>query len=125
LIEQGKAVRTPQDEQEATYAPMLKKEMAKLDFTKTAQQVHNWVRGMNPWPTAYCMFNGKMLKIHASAKSGKQLKTGLARVEDNRLFIGCAEGAIEVLTLQMEGARRMDTAQFLCGHAGKIDGYQF
>ena len=69
LIAQGRAPRTPQQEEEATYAPMLTKELAAIDFMKPAAQVHNLVRGMNPWPVAHTLLEGQPLKVYAARLS--------------------------------------------------------
>ena len=66
-IEKGESTRTAQDSEKATYAPMLDKSMCPIDFTKTARQVHNHVRGLNPWPVATAQIGGKHFKVYATA----------------------------------------------------------
>ena len=64
LIEQGKAPREVQDDSLSSYAPMLDKQIARLDFTKDAQTLHNLIRGLSPWPVAHTTVDGKLLKVH-------------------------------------------------------------
>ena len=67
LLESGKAVRTVQDEALATYAPMLQKSDGELDFSQPAQKLHDRIRGVSPWPSAYSYLDGKRIKVHKSA----------------------------------------------------------
>lgn len=62
-IEDGTAVYTPQNHQEATHTTMIKKQLGEIDWTKPAQELERLVRGLNPWPSAYTQLNGKTLKI--------------------------------------------------------------
>lgn len=116
-FESGPVPATPQNEAEATYAPMLDKSMCPIDWTKTAWQVHNHVRGLHPWPVATMELGGKTFKVHAtkvvpgSGRPGEILglsKTGLR--------VACGEGAVEVLSLQAEGGKRMSAPDYFRGH---------
>lgn len=116
-FENGKVPAVPQDESQVSYAPMLDKTMCPIDWTKTAQQVHNQVRGLHPWPIATMELEGKTFKVHAtkivegSGKPGQVLgltKTGLR--------IACGEGAVEILSLQAEGGKRMAAPDYFRGH---------
>ncbi len=118
LLEKGEAPRTPQDESLATYASMLNKEMCIIDWTKSASEVHNLVRGLNPWPIALTTLNGKRIKIISTKKSDKSGKPGQV-VSTNPLTVACGSGAVEILTLQSEGKKAMDSKSFLMGH--KLD----
>ena len=111
----------PQDPEKVTFAPMLDKSMCPIDFTKTAQQVHDKVRGLHPWPVATMELQGKNFKIHqtrivpGSGKPGEILgltKTGLV--------IACGEGAVEILSLQAEGGKRMAAPDWFRGHPLEI-----
>ncbi len=116
-FESGPVPATPQNEAEATYAPMLDKSMCPIDWTKTAWQVHNHVRGLHPWPVATMELGGKTFKVHAtkvvpgSGRPGEIL--GLSKTG---LHIACGEGAVEVLSLQAEGGKRMSTPDYFRGH---------
>ena len=116
-FESGKVPATPQDASGVSYAPMLDKSMCPIDWTKTAQQVHNHVRGLHPWPVATMELQGKTFKVHAtrvvegSGKPGEILgltKTGLR--------IACGEGAVEITSLQAEGGKRMAAPDYFRGH---------
>ena len=109
--------RTPQDPAGISFAPMLDKAMCPIDWNKTAQQVHNQVRGLHPWPVATMELKGKKFKVHAtkivegSGQPGEILgltKTGLK--------IACGEGAVEVISLQAEGGKRMAAPDYFRGH---------
>ena len=110
-------IPVPQDESKVTMAPMLDKSMCPIDWTKTAQQIHDKVRGLHPWPVATMELQGKKFKVHAtkivpgSGKPGEILgltKTGLK--------IACGDGAIEVTSLQAEGGKRMAAPDYFRGH---------
>ena len=112
-----KCCGTAQCAEDVTFAPMLDKSMCPIDWTKTAQQVHNHVRGLHPWPVATMELQGKKFKVHAtrlcegSGKPGEILgmtKTGLR--------IACGEGAVEVISLQAEGGKRMAAPDYFRGH---------
>ncbi len=112
-----KCCGTPQCKEDVTFAPMLDKTMCPIDWGKTAWQVHNHVRGLHPWPVATMELQGKKFKVHAtrivegSGKPGEILgltKTGLK--------IACGEGAVEVISLQAEGGKRMAAPDYFRGH---------
>ncbi len=108
---------TKQDEHDATYAPIIKKEMAHLDFSKTATEICNAVRGFYSWPCAFCFINGKRIKVIKAAVSdlkSKDISTVICN--DNKLVISCGDGAVELVTVQPEGAKAMSAAGMLNGH---------
>ena len=122
-FENNALVPIAQDETKVTMAPMLDKSMCPLDFTKSARQVHNWVRGLNPWPVATAQIGGTNFKIYttavvdnpANAPAGTILgltKTGLQ--------IACGEGAVEIRILQAEGGKRMAAPDYFRGHPLEI-----
>ncbi len=115
LIQSGKAEAVPQDESKATYAPMLDKNMCRIDWTKSSQEVHNLVRGLNSWPMALTTLDGKRIKIIRTRKSDLKGKPGYV-VSTDPLTVACGSGAVEVLTLQPEGKKPMDSKAFLMGH---------
>lgn len=116
LIAQGRAPRTPQQEEEATYAPMLTKELAAIDFMKPAAQVHNLVRGMNPWPVAHTLLEGQPLKVYAARLAEGSGAPGQVLESRGRLVVACGQGAVELLELQAQGKKRMAAADYLRGH---------
>ena len=116
-VEQGEAEGIPQDASKATYAPMLDKTMCAIDWTKTAQQVHNLVRGLHPWPVATAELNGTKFKIHATKVVEGSGKPGtILGLTKTGLRIACGEGAIEIRSLQAEGGKRMAAPDYFRGH---------
>ena len=120
-FEKGDVAGVPQREEDVTFAPMLDKAMCPIDWTKTAQQVHNHVRGLHPWPVATMELQNQKFKVHAtrivegSGQPGEILgltKTGLK--------IACGEGAVEVISLQAEGGKRMAAPDYFRGHPLKV-----
>ena len=114
---EGTVTASAQDESQVTFAPMLDKAMCPIDWEKTAQQVHDHVRGLHPWPVATMELQGQKFKVHAtkivdgSGKPGQVLgltKTGLK--------IACGAGAVEVLQMQAEGGKRMSAPDYFRGH---------
>ena len=116
LIAQGKAPRTPQPEGEATYAPMLTKEQAAIDFTKPAAQVKNLVLGMDPWPVAHTLLAGQPVKVYGARLAEGEGAPGQVLEGRGRLVVACGQGAVELLELQAQGKKRMPAADYLRGH---------
>ena len=113
----GTAVATPQDESRVSYAPMLDKSMCPIDFTKTAQQVHNHVRGLHPWPVATMLLGDKLFKIHETViVEGKGKPGEILGLTKTGLKIACGEGAVEIRSLQAEGGKRMAAPDYFRGH---------
>ncbi len=116
-LKDGALTPIKQNEDEATLAPIIRKEMAVIDFSKPANEIHNLVRGFNPWPIAYTMLEGKRFKIYASSVADKiSVPEASLKTVDGRLFVGCGGGtALELLEIQLEGSRRMTAKELLCG----------
>ena len=118
-IENGTVTAVAQDSSLATYAPMLDKTMCPIDWTKTAQQVHDHVRGMNPWPVATTQLAGKRFKIYTTAiVDGKEAAAPgtVLGITKTGLQIACGEGAVEIRVLQAEGGKRMAAPDYFRGH---------
>ena len=118
---EGNVAGTAQDESRVSFAPMLDKSMCPIDWNKTAQQVHDQVRGLHPWPVATATIGGTFFKIHStiivdgSGQPGQILgltKTGLQ--------VACGEGAVEIRSLQAEGGKRMAAPDYFRGHPLEI-----
>ena len=119
-IEQGTANRTKQKDSDATYAPILEKAMAKIDWNKSADTVHNLVRGMNPWPIAFTSLNSKSFKIYRSKISDKESRYPGEIVSTSPFIVGCGEGSsIELLEVQLEGKKRVLADEFIRGYRFK------
>ncbi len=118
-IEDGTVTAQKQVEEDATYAPMLSKEMSPIDWTASAQKVHNQVRGLNPWPVATAVLAGTRFKIYETtvleAVTDAQPGTILALTKTG-LQVACGEGAVEIRVLQAEGGKRMTAPDYFRGH---------
>lgn len=117
-IANGAVNPVKQDETNATYAPIIKKEMAHLDFNKSANEVCCAVRGFYPWPAAFCYIDGKRLKV-LSAIPFENAKSEPGRVikNDSRLVISCGDNtAVELLSIQPEGGKPMSASDMLRGN---------
>lgn len=116
LLAEGKAPRTPQDSAIWSYAPMLRKDMGEIEFGKRAEVVHNLVRGLAGWPTAYTFLDGKRLKVHRSRIVEGVSGTPGELLDERRMLVACgAQTALELLEVQLEGAKRMPAADFMRG----------
>ncbi len=113
-IADGTVTRRPQNDAEATMAPMLEKAMGRLDLTRPARELHNQVRGMNPWPGAFCTAGGKTLKIHETRVAAGSGVPGTLLCADP-VTVACGEGALQLVTVQPEGKPRMAAEAWLRG----------
>lgn len=115
-LEKGSLTPTKQEESPTAYAKMLTKAMGLIDFTRPAKELDCFVRGMDPWPSAYTLLSGKTLKlwkvrpVEGSGKAGSVIGIG-----KESFTVACGKGAIEVLEVQLEGKKRMSAGDFLKG----------
>ncbi len=122
-LEKGELEAVKQDDSLATYSPMIKKSMGKIDWKKSSEDVHNLIRGMYSWPIAYTYYKGKMLKIYSSKPSCLSGSPGEV-LSLSPFVIACADKSVEITQLQLEGKKRMDSSAFLMGQNIK-KGYIF
>ena len=116
-LSEGEVVAVPQDSAKVSYAPMLDKTMCPIDWTKTAQQVHNQVRGLHPWPVATACLAGTNFKIHATVVTEGCGEPGtILALTKTGLKVACSEGAVEIRSLQAEGGKRMNATDYFRGH---------
>ena len=116
-FESGRPEGMPQDEAQVTFAPMLDKAMCPIDWNKSAQQVHNHVRGLHPWPVATAVIAGTNFKIHSTVVvEGKGQPGEILGLTKTGLQIACGEGAVEIRALQAEGGKRMAAPDYFRGH---------
>lgn len=115
-LQAGQLKPEPQQHEMATMAPPLTKDMARFDFTQSAAHIHNWVRGMNPWPVAWFEQEGKRIKVLECrmAKAGDSAAPGTV-LALKPLTIACGEGAVELLTVTPEGGKPMDGTAWAAG----------
>lgn len=124
---EGKITPEKQDDTKATYASMLSKDEAVIDWNASSYVVHNKIRGMSPWPVAFTYHDGKKLKIYQSEKTDKSSSAipGTVSADKISLYVTCGDGKLlKILSLQSEGSKRLETKQFLAGHRD-IDGNIF
>ncbi len=119
-IEMGKIIRVKQNEEEATYAPMLKKEIGKIDWSLDCRRIKNLIRGTYPWPGAFSYYEGKMFKIFKADivdedKSNHEYGV-ITEVNKDNIIISCGKGFLCVKEIQFENQKRMDVAAYLRGH---------
>lgn len=118
-IESGTVHRTPQEHSAHTYAPMLDKSLSPLDFSRSARQLHDQVRGLVPWPSASMVLAGRTVKIHRTAVGETTAAAAGSVVTADRtgLSVACGDGrCLRILELQGEGGKRMAAADYLRGH---------
>ncbi len=114
-LQKGKLKSIKQSDQLATYAPMLDKSMSKIDWTRSAQDIHNLVRGLNSWPGAVTTFDGKTVKVHRTKVcEGYKGEPGQLCDMDNGIVM-CGDAAVELIEVQPVGKKRMSGKDFLRG----------
>ncbi|WP_422448241.1 methionyl-tRNA formyltransferase [Thermoanaerobacterium sp. DL9XJH110] len=120
-LESGQQLRIPQDHNRATYAPMLKKEDGKIDWSKKAFEIRNLIRGLHPWPGAYTFSRGQEIKIWVAETypSGKKQAPGrfMGVVKGRGFLVGTGEGCLLVKELQEAGKKKMGALEYLAGHS--------
>lgn len=114
----GELKGIPQDDSKATFAPTIKREQEKVDWHKTGEEIYNQVRGMNPWPVAYTLFNGEVMKLwkvlKVTGESGEPGKI-IAIEKDGFIVATGNETAIKIVELQPAGKKKMPASDFLRG----------
>src|SRR5450755_235542 len=127
-LDGGEIRPVPQDHSQATLAPILKKEDGRMDFARSANDLFNRLRGFQPWPGAFTIFNGKTLQVHRAQplQQTATLTPGEVAIEGGHLFVGCgkekdnkAGTALELVEIQLEGKRRMTAQEFINGYRPK------
>lgn len=120
IIADGRAVYTPQQESQATHYPMISKEDGKIDWSKSAREVFNKMRGFTPWPSAFTTLDGKLFKILKCVVSDKIFdgKEGQVFVEERKAYVVCGNGTVELKEVQLEGKKAMPVSDFLL--SGKL-----
>ena len=115
-IESGNAPRVPQNGSEATYAPMLTKEMGKIDWSMPARDIFNLVRGLEPWPSAYSYIDGKRFKVFGVAEETVKGAAGEILDVGDRLVIGTGDGSLSIREVGFDNKKRMKVCDFLRGN---------
>lgn len=116
-LAEGTISPEPQKNNEATLAPILKKEDGRIDFSRSALEIYNRLRGFQPWPGAFTGFRGKALGITAAKPSEENVPQAQLLVKEVHLFVGCGDStALELLELQPEGKKRIPARDFIHGY---------
>jgi len=115
-IENNECTRVPQNDEDATFAPMLKKEMAIIDWQKSAKEIKNLVHGLNPWPYANSVLLGKKMKILAAKVHNLNGNVGEITKVNGKFIVFCGDGALELVEIQPENGKRMSGESYLLGH---------
>jgi methionyl-tRNA formyltransferase len=121
-LAEGKIVRQRQENWDGFYASMLNKEMAAIDWTRSNTEIHNLVRGLNPWPIAYTHYKDSVMKIYSSVVLGSESasKAGtIADVSKEGIRVSCGQGEIMIKKVQFPGGKPLDVSEYIKGH--KID----
>ncbi|HTT17388.1 MAG TPA: methionyl-tRNA formyltransferase [Candidatus Sulfotelmatobacter sp.] len=116
-LQSGTILARKQDNSQATLAPILKKGDGEIDFSRTAQEILNRLRGFQPWPGAYTRFRGKNLQILKAQPVSDQVAPAQIKIEADHLIAGCAHNtSLEILELQLEGKKRTTARNFINGY---------
>ncbi len=121
-IAKGTTEGRAQNHEEATPAPKLFNENTRIDFNQSADDVHNLIRGLNPFPTAWCMYGDQKLNVHKSKPGPKtsNAEPGQLVGIENKLYVQCSDGLLELLELQLPGTKRLSGVDFLNGYDTSI-----
>ncbi|MDD4370510.1 MAG: methionyl-tRNA formyltransferase [Anaerostipes sp.] len=122
-LENHTAVRTKQNDQESSYAPMLTKEMGQIDFTKSAKEIECLIRGLNPWPSAYTKLNGKVMKVwDADVRmwTGDEKPGTIVDITKKSIVVAAGENALDLKEIQLAGKKRMQVQAFLPGYEVRV-----
>jgi methionyl-tRNA formyltransferase len=118
-LEDQTAVRTPQDDSQSCYVGMIKKSMGDIDWSMDAVEIERLIRGLNPWPSAYTDWNGKIIKIWDALVVDKEYEGTCGQVVEagkDCLVVKTGKGGLSIKELQMQGKKRMDIGAFLRGY---------
>jgi methionyl-tRNA formyltransferase len=108
----------PQDHSAHTLAPLITKDDARIDWTASAQEIHDLVRGFNPWPTAHTTLDGLVLKVRSSVLAEGSGRPGTVIAAGNRLLVACGSGALDLVEVQLPGKRACSGADLV--NSGRI-----
>lgn len=122
LVKLDEITPRPQDDAQSCYAHMLDKQMAVIDWSKSAHEIDCLIRGLNPWPIALTTLSGERLKVFAAEKANGRGEPGTVLEADPKkgLTVACGEGALKLTEIQLVGGKRMKATDFLRGHAIEV-----
>lgn len=122
LVKLNDIIPRPQDDAQSCYAHMLDKQMAVIDWSKSAHEIDCLIRGLNPWPIALTTLSGERLKVFAAEKANGNGEPGTVLEANPKkgLTVACGEGALKLTEIQLVGGKRMKATDFLRGHAIEV-----
>lgn len=122
LVKLNEITPRPQDDAQSCYAHMLDKQMAVIDWSKSAHEIDCLIRGLNPWPIALTTLSGERLKVFAAEKANGNGEPGTVLEANPKkgLTVACGEGALGLTEIQLVGGKRMKATDFLRGHAIEV-----
>lgn len=122
LVKLDEITPRPQDDVQSCYAHMLDKQMAVIDWSKSAHEIDCLIRGLNPWPIALTTLSGERLKVFAAEKAAGNGEPGTVLEADPKkgLTVACGEGALKLIEIQLVGGKRMKATDFLRGHVIEV-----
>lgn len=119
-LESGSLVRIPQDNSLASYSPLITKEQGKIDWNKSSREIHNLVRGTNPWPNAYTFLENEKLKIWKTSivyeDSVDDAPGTILKVANDGIDVAAGVGIIKIIELQVDSSRKMTIGDYINGH---------
>jgi methionyl-tRNA formyltransferase len=119
-LKDGSLQRAAQSESEATYAPIIQKEIGKIDWSESSKTIHNLVRGTNPWPGAYTFYQGERMRVwkteieddvFADTRPGT-----IRKVNKEGIIVSCGKGLVKIKEIQFDSCRKMSVEEYICGH---------
>jgi len=118
-LKEGTIIPVPQDHNQATLAPMLKKDDGLIDWSRSAKELECLIRGLDPWPSAFCFLGGNRLRLFSPevVYIDNAAQPGTVLQADRRgMLVACGKNALQIHELQPEGKKRMSVESFCCGH---------
>ncbi|MBO3444179.1 methionyl-tRNA formyltransferase [Clostridium sp. CCUG 7971] len=124
LIEKGEAPRIPQNHDEFSYAPIMNKSLGNIDWNKSAREIHNLVRGVNPWPSAYTTYNDATMKVWKTkvlSESSKKAPGTILKVDKEGIRVSSNDNVILIEEMQMPGKKRVLVSEYIKGNSIETD----
>ncbi len=124
LIEKGEAPRIPQNHEEMTYAPMMNKLLGQIDWSKNATDIHNLVRGVNPWPSAYTTYKDNTMKVWKTKvldKTSDKAPGTIIKVDKDGIEVSTKDKVILIKEMQMPGKKRVEVAEYIKGNSIEVN----
>lgn len=120
-LKKGTLKRIPQDDSVSTYAPMMNKELGLIDWSKKASEIHNLVRGTDPWPGAYTLLEGNRMRVWKTALTKESADSSqengrILKVYDQGILVKCSDENLLLLEVQFDSSRRMSVKEYIRGH---------